>query len=78
MSIKPIVFVFLFAGLFYNCSKSPEKESIPNNKSNTNKLEEKARPSDYWEDKWRYPSTKSQAGNFKKAIQIAKKTLLFK
>ena len=72
MSIKPIVFVFLFAGLFYNCSQSSDGEVPLNQKRNTKKLEEKARPSDYWEDKWRYPSTESQAENFKKAINLGK------
>lgn len=39
-----------------------------------NQLDEKSKPSSYWEDKWSYPSNESQAENYKLAVRITEKS----
>lgn len=77
MTARSFIFILLLiiSGVIIFFSSRPSKtiEAVVNN--NTDKLEEKQKPSDYWEDKWSYPSTESQAENYKLAIDIAKKSI---
>jgi hypothetical protein len=60
------------SGLYFYSTKSTETR-VEREEEKVNTLEEKSKPSEYWEDRWSYPSTESQAENFKQAVAIAKK-----
>lgn len=68
-----IFFCLLVSGLYFYSTKSTETR-VEREEEKVNTLEEKSKPSEYWEDRWSYPSTESQAENFKQAVATAKKS----
>ena len=71
MKIFKVAILLLILGVSYfytnlNTTENRTEEEIEN------RLNVKAVPSDFWEDKWSYPSSVSQAENYKQSIKLAK------
>jgi photosystem II stability/assembly factor-like uncharacterized protein len=75
MKYLKIAILLLVLGTTYFYSQKDNTENKIEEKTE-NRLNVKAVPSDYWESKWSYPSSVSQAENYKQSVKLAENAMI--